>query len=55
VQNRRLREQEANHLARYLGSLGYDMTHWNEVAQGKRDAWEKMLAYDVNKQMMSYK
>ena len=54
-ENRRIRNQEANQLARYLGGLGYDMTHWNEVAQGQRDPWEKMLASDVNNQMMRYK
>lgn len=55
AENRRLRNQEANQLARYLGGLGYDMSHWNEVAQGQRDPWEKMLASDVNNQMMRYK
>lgn len=50
--NRSIRLTDANVLAKHLGSLGYDMTHWNESAQGKREPWKKMLAADVNNQMM---
>lgn len=52
IDQRRLRLQDANRLAKLADELGCDMTHWNEVAQRKRDPWEKMLAADVNKQMM---
>lgn len=55
IDNRRLRSGEANKLARYLGRLGYDMTYWNEIAQGNRDPWSKMLASDVNNHMMRYR
>jgi len=52
VENRRTRMVVANKLAEYLTKQGHDMTHWNEICQGKRDPWVKMLAADVNKQMM---
>jgi len=52
VDQRSIRWDDANKLAVYLGGLGYDMTHWNEVATKKRDPWTKMMAADVNKQMV---
>ena len=54
VDQRKVRMIDANKIAVYLGEQGYDMTFWNEVAQKKRDPWEKMLAVDVNKQMMKF-
>jgi glycosyltransferase involved in cell wall biosynthesis len=55
VDQRKVRMIDANKIAVYLGKQGYDMTFWNEVAQKKRDPWDKMLAADVNKQMMKFK
>jgi hypothetical protein len=49
---RRLRVDDAKKLAKYLKDQGLDTSHWDEVMAGKRDPWAKMLAMDVNKQMM---
>jgi hypothetical protein len=49
---REIRMRDAHKIAVYLGKLGYDMTPWNEAATKKRDPWTKMLAADVNKQMI---
>lgn len=49
---RRLRIEDAKMLAQHLRSQGADTTHWDEVVTGKRDPWVKMLAMDVNNQMM---
>lgn len=48
---RKIRIREAARIAYYLKNQGYDLTHWEEVAAGKRDPWAKMLAADVNGQM----
>lgn len=48
---RNLRIADAKALAEYLRNRGHDVTHWDEVISGKRDAWTKMLASDVNNQM----
>jgi hypothetical protein len=48
----KLRMIDANKIAVNLGKLGYDMSHWNEIATKQRDPWTKMLAADVNKQVM---
>ena len=55
VKNRQERLVEANKIAHYLISQGWDPTRWKEIAQGKVDPWDKMLAADVNKQMMKYR
>jgi hypothetical protein len=53
ISNRRVRLDAANRLARYMAKRkDCDLTHWNEVAQGRRDPWSKMLESDVNNQMM---
>ena len=55
VENRKNRMIIANKIAEYLTKQGHDMTHWAELCQGKRDPWAKMLAADVNNQMMQMK
>lgn len=52
ISQREVRMNDAYKIALYLGNLGYDMSHWNEAATKKRDPWTKMLAADVNKQMV---
>jgi len=47
----RQRLEEAEKLANHLRTRGDDITVWEEIKAGKRDPWEKMLAFDVNKQM----
>jgi glycosyltransferase involved in cell wall biosynthesis len=54
AEQRKLRMIDANKIAMYLGEQGYDMSFWNDVAQKKRDPWDKMLAADVNKQMIKF-
>ena len=54
VRSRQQRFQDCVKLAEYMNSQGTDTTHWNEIAQGRRDPWAKMLASDVNKQMQRF-
>lgn len=49
---RRERIQEANTICSYLEQQGQDMSWFRSVMAGKQDPWTKMLAADVNKQMM---
>lgn len=55
IQQRRIRQHDANKLAKYLHSKGRDMTFWNNVCQQRQDPWAKMLAADINNQMMRIK
>lgn len=48
------RGQEADTIAKYLISQGYEMKFWQAVMAGQQDPWEKMLASDVNKQMSRF-
>lgn len=54
VNQRALRFADVNKLAKYLNGRGYSTQCWDEIQQGKRDPWAKMLAADVNKQMMKF-
>lgn len=54
IKNREHRVNDAIKLGRYLEDRGYDMTHFLESLNGKRSAWEKMLAADPNKQVAEY-
>ena len=54
VKNRQLRFEDCARLSAYMKSQGIDTTHWEEVAQGRRDPWDKMLASDVNHQMQKF-
>jgi hypothetical protein len=51
---RTLRLKEAVVIANYLAQQGgYDLTHWYAMATGKVDPWTKMMASDVNNQMIT--
>jgi len=52
VLNRKKRYDEGQIIATYLESKGLDMTHWHQIKSGKKDPWSKMLASDVNHQMV---
>ena len=54
IENRRGRINQAIKIFRYLESHGQDMSYFRSVLAGKQDPWEKMLASDVNKQMMKF-
>jgi hypothetical protein len=45
---RKIRVNETVQIAKYLTDKGYELNHWKLVCEGKKNAWEKMLAADVN-------
>lgn len=49
---RKNRIDDARRLAQHMQELGMDTSYWDEIVAGKRDPWTKMLAADVNNQMM---
>ena len=52
---RQTRIVEAEKIAKYLTEKGYKLEHWESACQNKSDIWSKMMAADVNKQMIKYK
>lgn len=48
------RIKEALKIIEYIRPLGYDLSHWDQSLQGKKDIWEKMLGSDVNKHMKKF-
>jgi len=46
-----LRQQDANKLAIYLSSQGYELEHWTKSITKQVDPWEKMFAADPNNQV----
>lgn len=45
---------DVERLAFYMKSRGLDTTWWENVKAGKQDAWEKLKANDINKQMAQF-
>lgn len=45
---------DVERLAIYMKSRDIDTTWWENVKAGKQDAWEKLKANDINKQMMQF-
>ena len=48
IKQRQSRIDDANTICAYLEGRGYNMSYWKNVAIGKQDPWEKMLASDIN-------
>lgn len=54
VSYRTQRFAEATKISQWLKERGVETPFFDAVTQGKQDPWEKMLASDVNKQMMRH-
>lgn len=54
ITQRKARFDSAKKLAEYLRPRNHDLEFFDAVCQGRQDPWVKMLAADVNKQMMRF-